>query len=419
MANTYSIQTQGSNGGLINKTPTTQSGGMSLYKGSWGEQQANKGLIKQPTDYSKKSVSDLTGGKYNSYAIKDAIGNYTPFGQSLGYKNPTSPGMVTPTTTQPKIQTPTTPQVGTTQQNAQNVLNQATANPTGTGAAQASALYGMLGEERQLQPFAGGTTKPLLQTYADLTRPQSTGNFQGTAGLFDVQRGILQNAANTAAQQQIAQQQLATQGATSVMQAGLPQQVSPTNVPFNPLTGTYGTPASTAYGPGGLANVGAMLQQQQQGGDVQTMTQAYNMTNGLIGNFEQNLKSSGFNPSPIALANAFTQYVNGKVIPDPQYANMINTLTEIASTIAPVLGTPGNPSDLKTTISQELIPRLMQGQDIISVLRTLEANAQTKINQAKQTAQTSPMTLSSSSGTSGTTSGTIQTLAGPINPSLD
>lgn len=46
-----------------------------------------------------------------------------------------------------------------------------------------------------------------------------------------------------------------------------PTQSSPTDVPFDPSTGKYGTPAASAYGTGGLAGLGATLAQQQIGGD--------------------------------------------------------------------------------------------------------------------------------------------------------
>lgn len=221
----------------------------------------------------------------------------------------------------------------------------------------------------------------------------------------NAQQGLQVQAGQSAYSGAQTQAQRGLTAQTGILNAGLPTQVSPTNVPFSPLTGQYGQPASTAYGTNGLAGVGAMLNQQNQGADVQTMSSAYNMTSGLIENFNKNLQSSGFNPSPLALGNAIQAWLLGKAIPDPQYANMVNTITEIASTIAPVLGTPGNPSDLKTTLSQDLIPRLMQGQDISTVLKQLEVNAATKIQKAKETATGKPLTTPNipSTGSSGGT----------------
>ena len=225
----------------------------------------------------------------------------------------------------------------------------------------------------------------------------------------------IQNSATLAAlgsQYQGAQQQLgAANTQQGLQQSALgtalgynaPQQVSPTNVPFNPSSGTYGAPASTAYGAGGLANVGAALNQQDQGAQTQNMIGAYNQAKPLIETAKQQIANSTFNTSPLALANQLQQWVNKDVVPSGEYANIFNTLSEIATTISPVLGAQGAQTNLKTMIAQEFIPRLMQGSTISSVLDNIETNALAKIQANKSTAQGTPLQVPTK--TSGSTTG--------------
>ncbi len=304
----------------------------------------------------------------------------------------------------------TAPQVGNQQQNAQNVLNASNLNNNPQYQALASQS-GLLTQAQNNVNTAGtaGSVNTVNQAgndilgnrYTDLFRAQSTGNLQGEKGILNPYL-VNAQAGNTAeANRLLAGGQLATTGASNVLSAGQPQQVSPTNVPFNPLTGTYGAPASTAYGAGGLSGVGALQQQQNQGADVQTMTSSLKQTSGLIDKAKKDIVTAGFNPSPVALGNYLTQYLQGKVVPDPQYANVVNDISEIANTIAPVLGTPGNPTDLKTTIAQELIPRLMAGEDIGTVLDNLEKNAGIKIDAARTASQNNAVSNPSSGSTGG------------------
>lgn len=196
--------------------------------------------------------------------------------------------------------------------------------------------------------------------------------------------GSLANTANT-------QQGLQQSGLQQAASAAAPQSYAPTNIPFNPVTSSYGQLAGNSVA-GGLAGVGALQQQQQQGADTQTMIGAYNQATPLIQSAKQQIASSGFNPSPLALANAMQQWINTGAAPTAQYANIFNTLSEIATTISPVLGAQGAQTDLKTMIAQEFIPKLLQGSDIGSVLDNIETNALSKINASKSTAQGAPLT---------------------------
>lgn len=194
-------------------------------------------------------------------------------------------------------------------------------------------------------------------------------------------QGTYQNALGTAAQ--YSQPQLGSIG----------------QVPFNPLTQGQGTILGTNQGEG-VAGVGALNQQIEQGGETQRMIGAYNQAKPLIETAKQQIKNAQFNVSPLGLVNQLQQYVNKNVLPSGEYANIFNTLSEIATTISPVLGAQGAQTDLKTMIAQEFIPKLLQGQDIGFVLDNIEKNALAKIEANKATSQQSPLQVPSS-GTSG------------------
>ncbi|HSV94494.1 MAG TPA: hypothetical protein VLH94_00750 [Spirochaetia bacterium] len=201
--------------------------------------------------------------------------------------------------------------------------------------------------------------------------------------------------AYTGAQNQ-AQRGLSAQG--TVLGAGLLQPTTIGQVPYSPITGQAG---GMLGGQGGLSTLGALQQQQQQGADVQNMTGAYNQAAPLIQTAKQQIASAGFNISPVALVNQLQQYVNKGIVPSAEYANIFNTLSEIATTISPVLGAQGAQTDLKTMIAQEFIPKLLQGQDIGTVLDNIEKNALAKIQALKATSQGAPLTVPSGSSTGG------------------
>ena len=307
------------------------------------------------------------------------------------------------------------------QQQQQNVLNAGQQTPDeqyyNNMAIQAKGLQNVntLSPYSEAQ-FYGGNGQQLAP---DEAAPDLAGRAAGTNGLAGSLGNIFGSAAQTGYSNALQQQQLqlgsaenayggaqtqagrGTTASADVLSNTVPQQVSPTNVPYNPITGQYGNPASNAYGGSGLAGVGALQQQQQQGADIQTMSSAINQTSGLIAKTKQDIASNPqFNIAPVPLANALQSWLSTNVVSSPQYQNIINDLSEVANTIAPVLGVPGNPTNLKTIIANELVPKLLQGQDIGTVLDNLEANANVKLNAAKQTASSNAVTGSGSSGNS-------------------
>lgn len=225
--------------------------------------------------------------------IKDNQGNEVHFDNT----------QTTTTTTEP-----TSPKAGATQMDRANaVIGASQPTALSTGATNAAALYGMLGNERQLQPFAGGTTQGLDQSYANLTRPQSTGNFAGEAGLFDVQKGILQNASQQTAANALAQQGLATQGATSVLQAGAPQfGVQPGTLVGQPLEAGGGIDQNYLGGIQAPANIRSVQDFTSQVNNTQkSIDTLHNFASAII----PNMGTVGFNPMNTPVGNqTFSKY---------------------------------------------------------------------------------------------------------------
>lgn len=158
----------------------------------------------------------------------------TPDGTTSTY-HPVASG--TPQPQAPAI--PSVPTQGSPQDYANQVTQASQPSAVGQGAANASALYGMLGSQAQLAQFSN-PTQGLLNSYANLYKPQVTGNLQGEEGLFNAQNGILQNAANTSAQQALEAQRIQQGGAEANLNASLPQSVAPGSSLYNPLGGSSG-----------------------------------------------------------------------------------------------------------------------------------------------------------------------------------
>lgn len=328
------------------------------------------------------------------------------------YSNQSAP-QSTPQVTQPTQQTGYTPNAGLFGQLITGLANQSQSQPINNISQQLESgdYQQRINDAIAAQNRAVGINQALNQAINDQTKSAIPITFQqGRQAAIQRDYGVQADAAVRAAQnaQNIAsttqagltsagglrntQQGLIQQALQQAAGLAVPQNYSPTSIPYNPVTGQFGGLAGNAAG--GLGNIGAFQQQQQQGADTQTMLSAYNQTSGLIKNFKNQIQSDPtFNQSPLILGNQLSQWLKTGVISDPKYTNIINTLSEIANTIAPVLGSPGNPTDLKTTIANQLVPRLMQGQSLATVLDNLETNALTKINASKSTATGTPLNV--------------------------
>ncbi len=356
-------------GVVANKTPAQQA----IHNSFFGKPAAAPVPVKEPEKGPVKSEEkNMDGSTKTTY--------HAPVTPTGPLKTPT-PVAKTSAPTAP------TPQVGNQMQNAQNVLNASQPNAMAQGAANAAALYGTLGNVAGLQPYAG-RNDGLLQSFSDLSRPQSTGNIAGEKGLFDTKNAIFQNAANTSAAQFQKGSELATTGASNVLSAGQPQAYSPTQKPFNPLTGEFGQFAGTAGGQDGLFNAGQVQGQLDLGTQYPQLQSAHAQSQGIKSTIKDYITANPqLNPSDVTLVNSALQWAQGKQLGDPKYQTLMNYLNEYTSTLAPILGVGGDPTNLKTEIAQSFVNAAASGQSITDVLDSIDKLAEGKLQAMKDVGQ--------------------------------
>jgi hypothetical protein len=350
-------------------------------KGNWSKIFGSRGL--QPNQAPK--APDPVGVR--SYEARpDGTTKYTYHAPTpAGGSTATKPATPTQPTQAPQQQGQQPLQVGNQMQNAQNVLNASAPNAMAQGAANAGALYNSLGNIAGLQKFSG-RNDGLLQSFSDLSRPQSTGNFTGNEALFNTKNAIFQNAANTSAEQLQKGAELQTQGATSVLSAGAPQLGAAGSVPFNPLTQQQGQILGTQGGPGGLFNAGQIQGQLNLGEQFPALQSAHTQSTGIKNTIQQYLQSNpGLNPVNATAINAALQWAQGKQLGDPKYQTLMNYLNEYTATLAPILGVGGDATNLKTEIAQSFVNAQANGQSISDVLNNLDALALGKLEAMQQT----------------------------------
>lgn len=166
--------------------------------------------------------------------------------------------------------------------------------------------------------------------------------------------------------------------------AGLaaPQQVSPTNVPYSPTTGQYGTPAASAYGSGtsnGLQSIGNISGQIGVG---QNVTQLNSQLGGaqVVGQNLQNLISQqNINPSGLSVVNGALQF-GANQAGNPAYQEFQGQVNDFINSIAPILGgASGATTDYKTQLAGQVVNALASGQSINQVISYFLSQAQQKI----------------------------------------
>lgn len=224
--------------------------------------------------------------------------------------------------------------------NAQNLLNVSGGDTAGQGAANAAGLFGAMGNIAGLQPFANGTIQGLDQSFANLSRPQSTGNLAGEEGLFNTQNAIFQNAANTSAAQALANKGLATQGAQGVLNASLPQfNVSPGNVVGQPLQTGGGVDSNYLGGIAAPANIASVqtytTQNNTIGNSIEKLDNIANGNNGS-GGLIANMGTENFNPLNTPIGNQTYSNYYKNLNPAAQ-AGIQAGLGDIANNVSTVL----------------------------------------------------------------------------------
>lgn len=104
------------------------------------------------------------------------------------------------------------------------------------------------------------------------------------------------------------------------------------------------------------------------------------------------------NPSQLVASNAVQQWLQGQQISSPQYQTLFDYLSEYANTLAPILGVGGDPTNLKTEISQGFINAAASGGSIATVLNNINTLASTKIQNLASGAQGSTTPTAGGSG---------------------
>ena len=98
------------------------------------------------------------------------------------------------------------------------------------------------------------------------------------------------------------------------------------------------------------------------------------------------------------------QWIQGKQLTDPKYQTLFNYLNEYTSTLAPILGVGGDPTNLKTQIAQSFINAAASGQSIKTVLENMQGLSKGKIQDIRSGATGGGVVSSPTTGT-GTGSG--------------
>lgn len=252
---------------------------------------------------------------------------------------------------------------------------------------------GLAGSSNTLSPQASGQ---LGTDYTNIFRPQSTGNMQGEKGILapELSQGLQANAQQMAGI--LGEQQLATQGATTlqtgaqntanrglqgastVLGAALPQGFSYGNNVINPLTGQ-------SYGAGGAGQGGAFYGGQQQGAQAQGQQSAqlhtsYGSAQSVGNNLTQLIQSANINPADPQLLNSINQFLQTGVASNPKYQQFYGTINDYVASLAPILGVGGSPTDQKTSMAKEMVSQLASGKSIIDTIKYFDALAADKIN---------------------------------------
>jgi hypothetical protein len=188
------------------------------------------------------------------------------------------------------------------------------------------------------------------------------------------------SAAQAAAQTATGQQSAQMSGMGAAAGLGAPQQAGPTNVPFNPLTGQYGTPAAGAYGDGttgGLQGVGNISGQMEIGGQVAQQNSMLGSAQTTGDALKTLISQNDINPSAFTPFNGVVQTI-GAYTSNEAYQKFSGQISDFVSKIAPILGGPGgNTTDYRTQLAGTILNRWASGESINNVITYF-------LNQAKQ-----------------------------------
>ncbi len=217
--------------------------------------------------------------------------------------------------------------------------------------------------------------------------------------------------------QQLTAQQQQTQGLTGAAGLAKPELAGFNQQAFNPLTGQFsgggnidqsvasvaekvknGTmsydQASSELAPYGVQGTNALRSalgsnfnvnqsnsnatiQGQQNVQIQNFKSALQQGQNLQSQLTDLIRKFNLNPNDIALANKGLQTIASNTS-DSRYQQLLNYLTDVASTYAQIL-TPGSSTDTSRATAQGLLNNVASGQSIIDVMKGLDNAAQAKI----------------------------------------
>lgn len=248
-------------------------------------------------------------------------------------------------------------------------------------------------------------TDSLGNKYSDLFRPQSTANLTGEKGILNPYL-VNAEAGNTAeANRLLSGSTLATTGATTNLNASLPQSYSyGTNV-INPITGQqFGAGAA---GQGGAFSGGLQQGNQSLGQEFsQKILPAYNQAGTIKDSFQTFLSQNpNINPSSLNIVNTAQQWLNGKQLSDPNQAKLGQFLTEFTNTLAPIVGSTGDVTNFKQELVNQLINSTASGQSLSQAIDSLYALASGKVQDIYKTGTGGGYVPSTSNTSGGSTGG--------------
>jgi hypothetical protein len=212
---------------------------------------------------------------------------------------------------------------------------------------------------------------------------------QGEAGLYNTQMIGQENAAATAlagyqnqagiatGQQSAQQSGLAAAGALAAPQAGQ----NPLTQSYNPLTNSYSPLAISGAGANAatdIENYGSLQQQQAIGAAAAQNNSYLGGAQVAASNLQNLITTNNLNPSALTFANGALQLAE-QYTSNPAYAKLPGAINDFVASLAPILGTGGNVTDMKTQMASQFVQMLQSGATINAVVQYFTDQAQQKI----------------------------------------
>jgi len=184
-------------------------------------------------------------------------------------------------------------------------------------------------------------------------------------------------------------------GQETLLGASLPQKISYTESGYNPLTGQNisGLGAEPFSG-------GQKTAQFEQGKTYTDNVVAHEQAKAVGQNIKNLLATSDINPSDFVDVNNALAFVNGKVS-NPKYQQLSTAISEYISSLAPILGTGGDVTDLKTRIAESMINGNASSSTVSQMVDYIDQLASQKLEAKRTAAQTQNNVQQTTSGQGG------------------